>query len=149
MLERFQNKSDAMDAENVVLACVMGRAAVSNWDGLLAIASTAEPKYYSGEIFRGAALYRAGDYAGAIHCFTQSAQLFRRTAWEWSFLAMAHQRLGHADEASRCVAEAARWIDAANRGSEELMDPAWGEWDEPVIYPRLLREAEDLLKGES
>jgi tetratricopeptide (TPR) repeat protein len=146
MLERFQNTSDVVRAENVVLACVIGEAAVSNWEGLLAVARTAEQKYHSGTIFRGAALYRAGDYEGAVRCFSQSARLYRRTAWEWSFLAMAHQRLGQEDEARRCAAEASRWIDAANRGSPELTDPAWTQWYEPVIYPRLLREAEELLK---
>jgi tetratricopeptide (TPR) repeat protein len=145
MLERFQNAPEALVAENVVLACVMGEAAVSNWDSLLAIARKAESMYYSGEASRGAALYRAGDYDGAIHCFEQSAQLFRRTAWEWSFLAMARQRVGQTDEAQRCVAQAARWIEAANRGSTELTDPGWNEWYEPVIYPRLLREAAELL----
>jgi serine/threonine protein kinase/Flp pilus assembly protein TadD len=146
MLERFQDTSDTVIAENVVLACVMGEAAVSNWAGLLAVSRTAEPKYYSGKIFRGAALYRAGDYAGAIDCFTQSGQLYHRTAWEWSFLAMAHQRLGQTDEAQRCVAEAARWIEAADRGSAELADQGWTEWYQPVVYPRLLREAKDLLR---
>ena len=61
---------------------------------------------------------------------------------------MAHHRLGHAEEARRCAAEAARWIDEANRvklDDPTTLGPTWGDWDEPVVYPLLLREAEALL----
>ena len=62
---------------------------------------------------------------------------------------MGHSRLGHTDEARRCLAEAVSWMDEANR--QELDDltgtrPAWGNWYEPVIYPLLVREAEALLR---
>lgn len=61
---------------------------------------------------------------------------------------LAHHRLGQADEALRCLAEAARWIDEANRA--ELDDltrtqPNWGEWHEPVVSQLPLREAVELL----
>ncbi len=65
---------------------------------------------------------------------------------------MAHHRLGHPGMARRCLAEATRWIDEANR--ETLDDPAgirpaWGGWEERVEYPLLLREAEELLQKKS
>jgi ATP-dependent Clp protease ATP-binding subunit ClpA len=44
--------------------------------------------------------------------------------------------------------EAADWIAAANRESAEPPGPAWNSWYQPVIFPMLLREAEELLKRE-
>ena len=97
---------------------------------------------------RGAALYRAGRYDESVRCFETAAKIYRLGAWDWCFLAMAHYRLGHAEEARGCLVEAARWIDEANR--EELDDPAstrpsWSGWHEEAEYPLLLREAEALL----
>ena len=63
---------------------------------------------------------------------------------------MADHRLGHADEARRCLAEAARWIDQANGQAEDDINgtrPAWGHWHERFLYPLLLREAQDLVEG--
>jgi hypothetical protein len=65
---------------------------------------------------------------------------------------MGHHRLGHHRDARRCLAEAARWIEEANR--EEMDDvtgvrPAWGDWHEKVVYPILLREAKALIDDES
>ena len=62
---------------------------------------------------------------------------------------MGHSRLGHADEARRCLAAAVAWMDEANQ--QELDDltgtrPAWGAWYERVVYPLLVREAEALLR---
>src|SRR5262249_8658125 len=69
-------------------------------------------------------------------------------AWDWCFLTMAYHRLGHADEARHCLAEAARWIDQANRHDGDdpsATRPSWGDWHEPVLSQLLLREAEALL----
>jgi hypothetical protein len=79
-----------------------------------------------------------------------SAKTYRTWAWDWCFLAMAHHRLGHDDEARRCLAEAGRWIDEANRQEEvdpSHTRPAWGHWHERAVSVLLLREAEALLKG--
>ena len=77
---------------------------------------------------------------------------FIPTAWDWAFLAMAQHRLGHADEARRCLIEAARWIDEANRDDvDEIAGtrPVWGNWHERVVYPLLLRQADSLVhRGE-
>jgi hypothetical protein len=63
---------------------------------------------------------------------------------------MAHQRLGHDDQARRCLAEAAFWIDQANH--EELDDPtsirpAWGNWYQPFLYERLVQEATERVEA--
>jgi hypothetical protein len=65
---------------------------------------------------------------------------------------MAHQRLGHSEEARRCLVAAARWIDEANQADMDDLTgtrAAWGDWHERVVYPILLREAEQLLNVES
>jgi hypothetical protein len=88
MLERFQNKSDAKDAENVVLACVMGRAAVSNWDGLLAIASTAGPgttaaKYSGGQPCTGPATAQGQSTASLSPPNSSAALPGNGRSWRW------------------------------------------------------------------
>jgi tetratricopeptide (TPR) repeat protein len=150
MLERFAQSQDPETAGNVLLVCVLRDDALSDMDRLLPL--TPVPFGYWRDWARGAALYRAGRYEESIQCFETSANRYRPRALDWSFLAMAHHRLGHAEDARRCLAEARRWIDAANQGAGDDLSstqPAWGGWHERVVYPLLLREAEQLLNGES
>jgi hypothetical protein len=115
---------------------------------LLPLTRVADRSWHWGTWVRGAALYRAGRYEESVRCFETAAKTFRPRAWEWCFLCMAHHRLGHADEARRCLAEAGLWIDEANRREGDDLSatrPAWGDWHGPVVYQLLLREAEALL----
>ena len=67
---------------------------------------------------------------------------------------MARHRLGDTGEARRCLAEGYRWISEANR--RETSDRRetgrngaasdWAGYDERIIYPLVLREAEELLR---
>jgi tetratricopeptide (TPR) repeat protein len=150
MLDRFAHTQDHATAGNVLLVCVLRDDAVSDMGRLLPL--TPVPLGHWGDWARGAALYRAGRYEESIECFETAANKFRPRALDWCFLAMAHHRLGHADDARRCLAEARRWIDAANHDTGDDLSatrPAWGSWHEPVVYPLLLREAEELLGQES
>jgi tetratricopeptide (TPR) repeat protein len=66
----------------------------------------------------GAALYRAGEWKPAIEALEKSIdQRQGGQAFDWYFMAMAHQRLGNTDEARR-------WYDKAAKGrfrkTEEL-----------------------------
>jgi tetratricopeptide (TPR) repeat protein len=106
--------------------------------------------HHLGGYVLGAALYRAGKFEESIECFEKEAKSFQPRAWEWSFLAMAHRRLGHDAEARRCLREAVQWIDAANARTEDnlrLTEPAWADSHEPVMVPLLLREAQELVNG--
>jgi tetratricopeptide (TPR) repeat protein len=78
----------------------------------------------------GAALYRAGRFDEAIRRLQEGIQLRngRSVAQDWAFLAMAHFRLGHRDEARR-------WLDRF-RARPPVADPA-KFWNELEI--RLLR----------
>jgi serine/threonine protein kinase/Flp pilus assembly protein TadD len=148
LVERFEKTEDSYTACHVVLACVVRPDGLPDTVRLLPLAEVAARTRHFGTWLRGAALYRAGKYEEAVRSFETQAVTYRPRAWDWCFLAMAHHRLRHAAEARRCLAEAARWIDDASR--EGLDDPAgtgpsWGSWCERVVYPLLLREAEERL----
>jgi WD40 repeat protein/tetratricopeptide (TPR) repeat protein/tRNA A-37 threonylcarbamoyl transferase component Bud32 len=69
----------------------------------------------------GAALYRAGRFPEAVKRLTEATELntgpYRKNMLcTWFFLAMAHQRLGHAEEARR-------WLDKASRATEDVLRP--------------------------
>jgi tetratricopeptide (TPR) repeat protein len=149
MVERFEKTEDRTAACNVLYACVLREDALADRSRLLPLARVAADVWHFGTWTRGAALYRAARYEEAVQCFEAAAPVYRPRAWDWCFLAMAHHRLGHAAEARRCLAEAARWIDEANRPEEDDLSgtrPTWGNWEERVIYPLLLREAEELVR---
>jgi len=115
---------------------------------LLPITRISDSLWHWGADVRGAALYRARKYEESIQSFETAAKTYRPRAWDWCFLAMAHHHLGHADEARRCLSEAKQWIDAAKHYAEDDPTgtlPVWEGWDQPVVYPLLLREAENLL----
>jgi serine/threonine protein kinase/Flp pilus assembly protein TadD len=152
MLERFARTADRFVAGNVLLACALRDDALPDMARLLPITRVSDPLGHWGAGVRGAALYRAGRYDESVQCFKDAARKYRPRPREWCFLAMAHHRLGQVDLARRCLTEATRWIDAANRHTEDDPTgtlPVWGGWHEPVVCPLLLREAEELLKEES
>ncbi len=148
MVERFEKTTDRTTAANVLLVAVLTDDALPDMARLLPFTRVADPIWHWGTWAHGAALYRAGRYEESVRCFETAAQMYLPRAWDWAFLAMAQHRLGHADEARRCLVEAARWIDEANRDDmDELSStrPVWGNWHEPVVYPLLLREAKSLV----
>src|SRR5262245_49427163 len=75
----------------------------------------------------GACLYRAGRFGEAILLLQEATSVWENgaakptsysPAYTWFFLAMAHQRLGHAEEARR-------WLDKGIKGMEqETQNPA-------------------------
>jgi WD40 repeat protein/serine/threonine protein kinase/tetratricopeptide (TPR) repeat protein len=107
----------------------------------------------------GAALYRAGRFEEAVKRLTEATELSchpYRTNMQhtWYFLAMAHHRLGHADEARR-------WLEKGIRGTEQaLKSPgeALGKsgnaggvlspnWNRRLTLQLLRREAEQLVQS--
>jgi tetratricopeptide (TPR) repeat protein len=149
MVERFEKTEDRATAANVLLVSVLRDDALLDMARLLPLTRVADSIWHWGTWAHGAALYRAGRYEESVRCFETASEMYLPRAWDWAFLAMAQHRLGHADEARRCLVEATRWIDEANRDdADELSStrPSWGNWHEAVVYPLLLREAEVLLK---
>ena len=150
MFARFRTTHDSRAACNTVFACVLDDEALPDMALLTELADVAAPAFHFGSYVRGAALYRAGRYDEAIQAFEATAKIYRRGAWEWSFLAMASARLGRLDEARLALTEASRWIEEANHQSGDNFTGAramWGGWPEQAVYPVLLREAELVVGG--
>jgi tetratricopeptide (TPR) repeat protein len=59
----------------------------------------------------GLALYRKGDYEGAVARLTESEKLEWEPTLNWLLLAMAHRRLGHAEEARKYLNRATDYLD--------------------------------------
>ena len=97
----------------------------------------------------GLAQYRAGNFDKAIEQLDKSiAGNWSGNAANWLVLAMAHHRLGHADEARRWFDKAVQWIDAA-----DLEAPKDSVVGLRSLHPHdalaclvLRREAETLLR---
>jgi WD40 repeat protein/tetratricopeptide (TPR) repeat protein len=107
-----------------------------------------------GDVHRvGAALYRAGRFEEAVKRLTEATALnahpYRTNMLcTWFFLAMAHHRLGHAEEARR-------WLEQASRATEDALKPpeksstAAGaippDWARKLTLQLLRQEAARLL----
>ena len=87
----------------------------------------------------GVALYRAGQYAEAIPVLERSCSESHGegAAFDLFFLAMAHQKLGHASQARACFDRAVRWW------SEQKNLPSL--WVSDLVVFRA--EAEAVLAG--
>jgi WD40 repeat protein len=87
----------------------------------------------------GGILLRAGRAEVAVRRLEEASRLRRDgfDVWEWVWLALAHQRLGHADEARRWLERAALRIDS--EAAESLA------WDARLELQLLRREAERLI----
>jgi tetratricopeptide (TPR) repeat protein len=69
----------------------------------------------------GVARYRQGDYAAAVTDFEHSIALGGDDAWNHFFLAMAHQRLGHAAEARSYYDRGVAWMDKNHPHDAEML----------------------------
>jgi WD40 repeat protein/tetratricopeptide (TPR) repeat protein len=90
----------------------------------------------------GAALYRAGRYADAIGKLEGGMDLQGSggTAADWLFLALAHQKLNHAEEAKKWLSKAQQ-----SRLKEENAEGENLAWDQRVEMQLLHAEAEAVI----
>jgi tetratricopeptide (TPR) repeat protein len=138
--------TDPAQANSVAWYCVLAPDAVSNREAPMRLAAAAlagHPK--SGRELSdvlstvGATLYRAGRFGDAIRCLNQSIQAHgdEGDPKGFAFLALAHHRLGHRDEAKR-------WLDklVASRPKEGF------DFSSDDVEVRILRrEPESLILG--
>jgi Flp pilus assembly protein TadD len=103
-LGRFGQTLDPDRANDVAWICVLARDAVKDPGRAVALAERAvasEPRnsHYLNTL--GATLYRAGRFGEAVRRLSEAVEAQGREGivWDWLFLAMSHQRLGHADQA--------------------------------------------------
>jgi tetratricopeptide (TPR) repeat protein len=89
----------------------------------------------------GAALYRAGQFKEAVRQLDKAAALpadsLQPVEYAWFFLAMAHQRLGRAEEARQ-------WLEKARKQMEQKSS-ADAPWNRRLSLQLLRGEAEGLL----
>jgi tetratricopeptide (TPR) repeat protein len=88
----------------------------------------------------GVAHYRAGDWKAAVAALDKSRGLRQGgDAVDWLFLAMAHRKLGHRDEALKAYEQAVGWLEKNQEALDKDKDRA-GE------LRRFRAEAEEVLE---
>jgi hypothetical protein len=170
MLKDLGEKPTAETAAAIALTSVVSPDSGIDPKRLVKLAESSDPTSAAYLGIRGAALYRAGQYAAAVAPLTRAAAARSKSgsAWTKLFLAMAQHRLGHAEEARRWLTEYDRrgWtarsvgvVGAAGLSPlpavmwlavppAEMPDPdgATPSWEERLIRQLLRREAEAVLR---
>ena len=151
MVKRFSQTKDPDAAHWVAWTCVLAPRAVADLAKAVrlaeqAVSSKPDEDAYVGTL--GAVLYRAGRFDDAIQRleglsagWEKAGKTPTRTspAYAWFLLAMAHHRLGHADEARAYLERAVK------RTEEELGAKPPASWNRRLTLRLLRREAEALL----
>jgi WD40 repeat protein/serine/threonine protein kinase/tetratricopeptide (TPR) repeat protein len=151
LLERFGKEDDRKTANDVAWHGVRFREGSPDPSQPLKLAEqavAASPQDPNVQKTLGAALYRAGRYADAIKKLEEGIRLQNSdgTPEDWLFLALAHQRLKHADEAKKWLTKAQQWLDQAK---DEKPGGATLTWDRRLELQLIRAEAEALVgKGQ-
>jgi tetratricopeptide (TPR) repeat protein len=152
MLDHFSQTKNAVTAHWVAWTCVLAPNAVEDLGQAVKLAEQAlesDPENEQHLRTLGVILYRAGRFDEALEKLSQVAvrweetgQLPTRTspAYTWYFLAMAHHRLGHAEEARTWLGK------AVERAEKEIAGDA--SWNRKLTLRLLRAEAESMIKGE-
>ena len=146
LLKRFGKTTDPAQANSVAWSCVLAPDAVADHEAPVRLAEAAlaghpERGRQRSDVLKtlGAALYRAGRFEEAIRRLDESIQT-RGDGGDpkgFAFLALAHHRLGHRDEAKR-------WLDklVASQPKEGF------DFSRDDVEIRILhREAESMILG--
>jgi serine/threonine protein kinase len=152
MLDRFEKDAtdDPRIASMVAKVCALAPDSVPDFSRVERLAEscmTGTENYKDRRWFilaKGLTDYRAGHHEQAVVWLKHFGPKPDTTHWEasaFAILAMAHHRLGHADEA-RVSLDAARGI-LAKKPQDAMRDWSWRDWLHSEI---LCREAEALLK---
>jgi WD40 repeat protein/Flp pilus assembly protein TadD len=99
----------------------------------------------------GATLYRSGRYDAALQQLDEALQATKGKAspYDWLFLAMAHQRLGHTDQARCCLAKAVQRLGELEQATktEGAAASVSLQWFQELELRQLRREAEATVNG--
>jgi Flp pilus assembly protein TadD len=143
------NFHDVKDARIVAHVCHISVDVPATADEARALHAMAQFAVASGAAsarLTGATQFRQGNYEAAIEDFEKPAASGPMRAWSWLFLAMAHQKLGHVQEAKQSLAKAEEWIDQTNRNKASGLTDGWTGWYEPIEVDQILREAQALIR---
>jgi tetratricopeptide (TPR) repeat protein len=155
MLKQFAQTENPEHGSETAWACVLAPDAVGDWSKVVALAEIAQkrdPKSPVCQATLGAVLYRAGRFEEAVQRLTEADRLVpepmegarRSPAETWFFLAMAHHRAGHAEEAKKWLDKATAWAVKALREHETRTGPRL-DFYRRVMLKRFRAEAADLL----
>jgi WD40 repeat protein/tetratricopeptide (TPR) repeat protein len=113
-VDRFLPSGDEPSIGAVAMACELQDGAVADLGGLIAAlrgARGGKGRSYLGRV--GALLLRSGDPAGAVKTLEEArAGLGQGDGpWQWLPLALAHDRLGHKDQARDLLRKATAWLE--------------------------------------
>jgi tetratricopeptide (TPR) repeat protein/WD40 repeat protein len=151
-LRHFEKPADSSSALALAWTCVLAPDAVGHPARPVQLAERAvtgaSPSYAAVRTL-GAALLRAGKFEEAIRELNRAADMRPESLGTWLLLALAHHRLGHADEGRPWLEKAVLRIEKLSRQKPTDSD-GLPEWDriplrERVTIQILLREAEPLL----
>ena len=151
ILADFGSTEDADVANEAAWTCVLGPGATEDLTQPLRLAEKAVAGKPTNDYLNtlGIALYRAGQFEPAIQRLNEAIRVHGKegTAADWLFLAMAHHRLGKADEARKWLDKAGRWIDTAQEARSTESTGSGQPWNQRLVIELFRREAETLLKG--
>jgi tetratricopeptide (TPR) repeat protein len=180
LLGDFGQSKDVNMVNAVAWTCIVAPEAVDDREAVVrcaqAVAKTASKhsdKHPSLQTL-GAATYRAGRFQEAIGHLNDALKALTEQGYlliisdpkaaggvssrlaqgddaqDWLFLAMAHHRLGHAEEARKWLDKAVAAIKQATQARPEDVPPyARLDWQTRIAYQVLRREAEDLVNGKA
>jgi tetratricopeptide (TPR) repeat protein len=155
MLQRFGQTDIVSNGYWTAWTCALAPEAVADWSKPIALADKAakdKPKLTQYLNTLGALLYRAGRYEEAVQWLNEANRLVSdptekaetSPAFTWFFLAMAHQRLGHREQARREFDKAAQWTDKAIGKRDSGAGPRLN-WDREIALKLFRAEAAQLL----
>jgi tetratricopeptide (TPR) repeat protein len=150
MCQHFAKTKVPAVAWAVVFACVAAPEGMTDPAQVIALAQVAASRNggWNADVL-GAALYRAGQPGHALPCLQVKVTAHTPRAWDLLFQAMAQRRLGHAEDALRCLSQAEQWVAVASPPGPQVegrRGPTWSDWQEEVAVRALHREAEDFIK---
>jgi tetratricopeptide (TPR) repeat protein len=157
MLGRFDSVAKTDATHSAVWTCVLAPDAVADWRVPLQLAEAVlvdNSKSNLALSLQGALLYRAGQFEEALKRLTEAERTYKpdddqwsTIAFNWLFLALAHQRLGHTQEAKKWHDKAVQWIDLEMRKPNETAAFFLRlTWDRRLTLQLLRRESEELLR---
>jgi tetratricopeptide (TPR) repeat protein len=132
--------ANPVEAYHAAWAWVLLPDAVADYDRPIRLARqlvTRAPKSYAEARLLGAAQLRAGKAEEAVQELTRATTLQENAPAAWLLLALAHHRLGHADEARRWLAKAVPDTDRPPQRAPGGQIP----WNERLVLQFLRQEA--------
>ncbi len=154
VVEKYGHTRDSETANSVGWVCTFAPDAVPDLGPVVRLVEQAvadEPDNSSLLNTLGTVLYRANRPADAVERLNQSIRAHGKggSAWDLLILAMAHQRLGHAEEARQVLDKALPRLDAVLQGKRTDMDfAAIRSWEDRLELEFFRRDAEAAVRGQ-